>query len=109
MLRSFTCLLALTAMSTVAAAHPGEHGHMSLVQIIGHYAEADHLAFLALTVIVGWVAYRLGRRAEAHAVVRSKAHAPDGIVPEARLRHDGHLKVHAPDACGHLKARKENP
>jgi hypothetical protein len=62
----------LSALSSAASAHPGEHGHMSLVDIITHYAEPDHLAFLALTVIVGYVAYRLGRRTEARATVKAK-------------------------------------
>jgi hydrogenase/urease accessory protein HupE len=56
-------------LATPASAHPGEHARMSVVQLINHYAEPDHLAFLALTVIVGWVAYRAGRRAEARAAV----------------------------------------
>jgi hypothetical protein len=56
-------------LATPAAAHPGEHTRMSVIQLINHYAEPDHLAFLALTVIVGWVAYWAGRRAEARAVL----------------------------------------
>lgn len=60
-------ILAAVSMlgASAAQAHPGQHEHMSLAQIIQHYAEPDHLAFLALTVIVGGLAYRLGRRVEA--------------------------------------------
>ncbi len=59
-------LLALSLIIvTPAAAHPGGHGHMSFLELVRHYAEPDHLAFLALTVIVGWLAYALGRRVEA--------------------------------------------
>jgi len=57
------------AIATTASAHPGNHTHMSLLDVVQHYAEPDHLALLALTVIVGVLAYRWGRRIEA------KAHA----------------------------------
>mgnify|MGYP006336505049 CR=1 FL=1 len=80
MQRVLTSLLVLSALSSAAAAHPGEHGRMSLVEVITHYAEPDHLAFLALTVIVGYVSYRLGRRTEARVTVNAKqsegAHDP---------------------------------
>ena len=49
---------------------------MSLLEIAKHYAEPDHLAFLALTVAVGWLAFRLGRRLEAKA--QSVARKSDG-------------------------------
>ena len=51
--------------STPALAHSGGHSHLSLLEIAKHYAEPDHLAFLALTVIVGWLAFRWGRHVEA--------------------------------------------
>jgi hypothetical protein len=62
--------LSLVAAST-AFAHPGDHSRMSPLEFIQHYAEPDHLAFLALTVIVGVLAFRWGRRVEAK--VRSGA------------------------------------
>ena len=65
MTRHLANLLALLAFAAPAAAHSGNHARMSLTELVTHYAEADHLAFLALTVIVGWLAYRAGRRAEA--------------------------------------------
>ena len=69
-------LLAATLLTTqTAAAHPGDHVHMSLSELIAHYAEADHLAFVALTVIVGWLAYRAGRRTEAR--IQSKTRDPE--------------------------------
>ena len=58
-----------------AAAHPGDHVQMSLPELVAHYAEPDHLAFLALTVIVGWLAYRAGRKAEAR--IQAKTRAPE--------------------------------
>ena len=54
-----------------AQAHPGGHAHMSWLELARHYAEPDHLAFLALTVIVGWLAFRWGRRIEARAQGRA--------------------------------------
>lgn len=73
---SFLRLALLSGLlATPAWAHPGDHTHLSLLGLVQHYAEADHLAFLALTVTVGWLAYRMGRRAEAKAQARK---------PEAR-------------------------
>jgi hypothetical protein len=65
MKRFLSGMLLLPTLAGPAAAHPGDHTRMPLTELISHYAEADHLAFLALTVIVGWLAYRAGRRAEA--------------------------------------------
>lgn len=66
-----TALLALSLIvATPAAAHPGGHSHMSLLELVQHYAEPDHLAFLVLAVIVGWLAYALGRRVEARVRAR---------------------------------------
>ncbi len=64
-------ILAIAGMAGNATAHPGDHVRMSPTELIAHYAEADHLAFLALTVIVGWLAYRAGRRTEARAHAKS--------------------------------------
>ena len=55
---------------------------MSLTELVTHYAEADHLAFLALTVIVGWLAYRAGRRVEAR--VRVERHVDERRGEEQR-------------------------
>lgn len=61
-----------TAAVTPALAHSGDHSGMSLVEVIGHYAEADHLFFLALSVLVGVLAFRAGRRFEAKARASAK-------------------------------------
>jgi hypothetical protein len=57
--------LATGFLATPGHAHPGNHARMGLLETIQHYAEPDHLAFLGLTVVVAWVAFRIGRRAEA--------------------------------------------
>ncbi len=68
MLLRVALALSFTGLATTpASAHPGQHAQMSLLEIAMHYAEPDHLAFLALTVIVGWLAFRWGRRVEAKA------------------------------------------
>ena len=75
MQRALALLAALVVTTRNATAHPGDHVQMSVTELIVHYAEADHLAFLALTVIVGWLAYRAGRRTEAR--VQAKSRAPE--------------------------------
>ena len=65
MIRPLLALAACAAFAGPALAHPGGHAHMTWLELARHYAEPDHLAFLALTVIVGWLAFRLGRRMEA--------------------------------------------
>lgn len=67
MYRPSLALALLAAIAQPALAHPGGHGHMTWRELVQHFAEPDHLAFLALTVIVGWLAFRLGRRIEARA------------------------------------------
>ncbi len=47
--------------------HIGDHTGLSFNQLGLHLLEADHLFFMALTLAVGWGAYRFGRRAEARA------------------------------------------
>ena len=74
MQRVLALLAALAVTTQTAIAHPGDHVQMSVTELIAHYAEADHLAFLALTVIVGWLAYRLGRRTEARVRAKSRNH-----------------------------------
>jgi hypothetical protein len=70
MIRPMACLLALSTLTAAAAAHPGNHTQMTLIELVRHTAEADHLAFLALNVIVGILAFRAGRRAEAKVMVK---------------------------------------
>jgi hypothetical protein len=67
LIRSGAASLAIALSALPAHAHPGSHAHLGLLETIQHYAEPDHLAFLALTVFVAWVAFRVGRRAEARA------------------------------------------
>ena len=64
--------IATTIAAAPAHAHSGEHGHMSLLELARHFAEPDHLAFLAATVLVGWLAFRWGRRIEARAQARQR-------------------------------------
>ena len=54
-------------LATPALAHPGGHEHMTFLELVQHVAQPDHLALLALIVIVGWLAFRSGRRIEAKA------------------------------------------
>lgn len=63
-MRTVLAIMAM-AFSTPAWAHPGAHAHYTVLELVAHYAAADHLAFLALCGLVGWGCYRLGRRVEA--------------------------------------------
>jgi hypothetical protein len=45
--------------------HIGDHTGFSLRHLATHVLEPDHLAFAAITVLVGVCAYRYGRRVEA--------------------------------------------
>lgn len=65
-------LMGAALIASPASAHPGDHASMTVVDIVQHYAEPDHLAFLALTVIVGWLCFRGGRRVEAKARATSQ-------------------------------------
>ncbi|NOU08001.1 MAG: hypothetical protein HOO99_17645 [Hyphomicrobiaceae bacterium] len=47
--------------------HIGDHTHIALVDLVSHLIEPDHIFFAALTLAVGWVAYRHGRRVEVRA------------------------------------------
>ena len=76
-LQRFVPTLCLILAATPAHAHPGGgHAHMSLSELVQHYAEPYHLAFLALAVIIGLAAFSLGRRIEAKA--RKVIRKPDG-------------------------------
>ncbi len=71
----------LFVLASPAVAHPGNHAGMAVIEFVQHYAEPDHLAFLALTIIVGIAAYRHGRRVEAKAQVVTARQVP--------ARHEG--------------------
>ncbi len=62
----------ISVVATPVCAHPGEHGRMTVVELIQHYAAPDHLALMALTAIVGWLGYRYGRRVQARETVKSR-------------------------------------
>ena len=47
-----------------ALAHPGDHSTFTLATLLGHLLEPDHLAFIALIIVAGIVAFRAGRRTE---------------------------------------------
>ena len=73
----FMPALCLTFAATPAHAHPGGgHAHMSLSELVRHYAEPDHLVFFALAVVIGLAAFGIGRRIEAKA--RKTIRKPDG-------------------------------
>ena len=72
LLSRFVLSTVLASFAVPAFAHPSGHTHMSWLEVVQHYAEPDHLAFLALTVFAGWVAYRSGRRTELRARVVQK-------------------------------------
>jgi hypothetical protein len=57
--------------STVASAHPGDHAGLDWRSLPAHLIEPDHLVYLTLIVLVGLLAYRLGRRAERRVRERS--------------------------------------
>ena len=66
---SIRIVLALSSfvLAGPAHAHPGNHAGMALLELVQHYAEPDHVFFLALTIITGIAAYYYGRRVEARA------------------------------------------
>jgi hypothetical protein len=47
-----------------ASAHSGDHSSFDWISLAHHLIEPDHLVFVALIVLVGILAFRLGRRAE---------------------------------------------
>jgi hypothetical protein len=65
---SFACL---ALGPTAASAHPGDHSTFGWTSLATHLLEPDHLVFVALIVLVGILAFRLGRRAERRARERS--------------------------------------
>ena len=62
---------ALASFAIPAHAHPGGHARMSVLELAQHLAEPDHVAFLAVLVIVGVVAWRWGRSADRAAKARA--------------------------------------
>ena len=79
MSRRFILALSLLVFAAPAQAHPGNHSGLALLELVRHYAEPDHMFFLALTVITGIVAYHYGRRVEARA--RSAVRKPESDRP----------------------------
>jgi hypothetical protein len=77
----FLSTVALASSIGPAHAHPGEHTHMSLVSLAQHLAEPDHLALLALVVIVSGLAYRFSRRNAAKVKARLPVRAPRKDAP----------------------------
>ena len=63
----FALAALLIVLAAPVQAHPGNHAGMALLELVQHYAEPDHLFFLALTIITGIAAYHYGRRVEARA------------------------------------------
>jgi hypothetical protein len=57
--------------ATAASAHPGDHTDFGWRALAAHVLEPDHLVFIALIVLVGVLAFRLGRRTERRARERS--------------------------------------
>ena len=58
---AFPALLLLGGL-TPALAHPGDHSQFSYLQLAWHLLEVDHLVFVAVTILVGVLAYRAGKR-----------------------------------------------
>ena len=58
--------------STAASAHLGDHTGFGWISLARHLFEPDHLVFIALIVLVGLLAWRLGRRAERRARARGR-------------------------------------
>jgi hypothetical protein len=68
----FPILIASALLIQPALAHPGDHSQFSWSALAAHLFEPDHLIFAALTIAVGFLAFRAGRRAERRANDRSK-------------------------------------
>jgi hypothetical protein len=56
---------------TAASAHPGDHAGFGWTALAMHLIEPDHVVFIALIVLVGVLAFRIGRRTERRARDRS--------------------------------------
>ena len=62
----------LAFVPTAAHAHPGDHSQFGWLGLAAHLFEPDHLIFIALMIVVGFLAFRAGRRAERQAQARRK-------------------------------------
>ena len=51
-------------VATPAFAHPGGHGHLSPLDLLGHLTEPYHVALAVAVMLVGVGAYLAGRRLE---------------------------------------------
>jgi hydrogenase/urease accessory protein HupE len=60
-------LVSLALGSTAASAHPGDHAGFGWTSLAAHLVEPDHLVLITLIVLVGILAFRMGRRAERRA------------------------------------------
>ena len=56
--------------------HIGDHTVLRLNELAAHLFEPDHVFFAALTVIVGVMAYKHGRRTEARVQAQRKDTKP---------------------------------
>ena len=57
---------------TAALAHPGDHSSFTWTTFSAHLLEPDHLIFVVLIIVVGFIAFRAGRRAERQAQERRR-------------------------------------
>lgn len=62
-----TTIAMLAAAATPALAHPGDHAGFDFAALAAHVFEPDHIIFATLAGIIGVLAYKAGRRAEARA------------------------------------------
>jgi hypothetical protein len=75
MFSRLTATAATTALATPAYAHTGDHSFIrTSAEALWHLLEPDHIVFAVLTVLVGILAYRAGRRAEARVHVTKERH-----------------------------------
>lgn len=65
MKRILTSTLILASLSGSAMAHPGEHGFSIVGSLVHLLSEPDHLAMLAGTIVVAFLAWRWGKRSKA--------------------------------------------
>lgn len=76
-MKTLSLTFVLFAFSGPAFAHTGAHGHLDLAGLLAHIFEPDHLIFACIAALVGVLAYRAGRRAEARVQARQdKSHDP---------------------------------
>jgi hypothetical protein len=77
MIRLTSAMAIVAIPATVAIAHPGDHSSLAFATLGRHLLEWDHLAILFAMSLVGGLAYRAGRRAEARAVAaKERCHDP---------------------------------